>query len=184
MGEGIGWAVKQLQNGERVRRAGWNGKGMWLALVNPTGPIVGVMSERAGLPRNHSAPLLPFVVMYTATGELVPWLCSQTDLLAVDWEIASAQATPTTVRAHGTSQTTCCFIPDDQQEAARNNRPYTACPKPAEWEVTEAKAPGYPTLACEEHVGRLLGAGLHYVAPFEATGSEPAPVVQTSAREV
>ena len=29
----IGWAVKQLQNGSRVRRAGWSGKNMFLFLV-------------------------------------------------------------------------------------------------------------------------------------------------------
>jgi len=26
--------------------------------------------------------------MSTVTGQLVPWLCSQTDLLATDWEMA------------------------------------------------------------------------------------------------
>jgi hypothetical protein len=25
--------------------------------------------------------------MKTATGEIVPWLCSQTDMLAEDWEV-------------------------------------------------------------------------------------------------
>lgn len=28
--------------------------------------------------------------MKTATGDVVPWLCSQTDLLATDWEVAPA----------------------------------------------------------------------------------------------
>ena len=31
--QGIGWAVKQMQNGDRVARSGWNGKGMFLFLV-------------------------------------------------------------------------------------------------------------------------------------------------------
>ena len=31
--QGIGWAVKQMWDGARVRRAGWNGKGMFLFLV-------------------------------------------------------------------------------------------------------------------------------------------------------
>jgi hypothetical protein len=72
----IGWAVKQLQNGDRVRRSGWNGKGMWLALMQPT--------------KNPEATemTLPYVYMSTAQGDLVPWLCSQTDLLATDWEEA------------------------------------------------------------------------------------------------
>ncbi len=71
---GIGWAVKQLHNGQRVRRAGWNGKGMWLALQ---------------VPDANSKMTLPYVFMSTAQGDLVPWLCSQTDLLATDWEIAT-----------------------------------------------------------------------------------------------
>jgi hypothetical protein len=70
----IGWAVKQLHNGDRVRRSGWNGKGMWLELQ---------------LPDANSKMSLPYVYMSTADGKLVPWLCSQTDLLALDWEDAT-----------------------------------------------------------------------------------------------
>jgi Protein of unknown function (DUF2829) len=70
---GIGWAVKEMQLGGRVRRAGWNGKGMWLELQTPDA---------------HSKMTLPYVFMSTAQGDLVPWLCSQTDLLAIDWEVA------------------------------------------------------------------------------------------------
>jgi hypothetical protein len=69
----IGWAVKELWNGEPVRRAGWHGKGMWLQLQKPD---------------EHSKMTLPYVYLTTPTGDLVPWLCSQTDLLANDWELA------------------------------------------------------------------------------------------------
>ena len=69
----IGWAIKQMHGGYRVRRSGWNGRGMWLALQ---------------VPDAHSKMSLPYVYMSTAQGDLVPWLCSQTDLLAVDWEWA------------------------------------------------------------------------------------------------
>ena len=69
----IGWAVKELHNGNRVRRSGWNGKGMYLELQ---------------VPDAHSKMTLPYVYMFTAQGDLVPWLCSQTDLLAIDWELA------------------------------------------------------------------------------------------------
>lgn len=69
--ETIGWAVKQLQNGSRVARAGWNGKNMYLELQ---------------VPDVNSKMTLPYVYMRTAQGDLVPWLCSQTDLLATDWE--------------------------------------------------------------------------------------------------
>ena len=69
---GIGWAVKQMQDGKLVTRYGWNGKGMYLALQAPDA---------------YSKMTLPYVYMKTVQGALVPWLCSQTDLLAFDWEI-------------------------------------------------------------------------------------------------
>jgi Protein of unknown function (DUF2829) len=69
----IGQAIEILRDGARVRRSGWNGKGMWLELQTPD---------------KHSKMTLPYVFMSTAQGDLVPWLCSQTDLLATDWESA------------------------------------------------------------------------------------------------
>lgn len=93
----IGWAVKELKDGQKVRRAGWNGKGMWLSLSGPVGPREIAFenfwsknnSEYARL-NGGSAKVLPCVTMKTATGEiLMGWLCSQTDLLATDWELAT-----------------------------------------------------------------------------------------------
>lgn len=66
----FGWAIQALKNGHRVSRSGWNGKGMWLGLQRPD----------AG-----SKMSLPFIYMSTVTGDLVPWLASQTDMLADDW---------------------------------------------------------------------------------------------------
>jgi Protein of unknown function (DUF2829) len=92
----IGWAVKQLLAGERVCRAGWNGKGMWLSLSGPAqGREIAFEnfwsknnSEYARL-NGGSATVLPCITMKTATGEiLMGWLASQTDLLATDWELA------------------------------------------------------------------------------------------------
>lgn len=72
-GNGIGWAVKQMWGQSAVRRTGWNGKGMYCKLQ---------------LPDVDSANTLPYVWIRTADGHRVPWLCSQTDLLAMDWELA------------------------------------------------------------------------------------------------
>ncbi len=69
---GIGWAVKQLQNGKRVSRKGWNGPNQHLCLQ---------------VPDANSFMSLPYVFIKTVQGERVPWLCSQTDLLAIDWEV-------------------------------------------------------------------------------------------------
>jgi hypothetical protein len=69
----IGWALRRLQEGKHVCRPGWNGKGMWLALQ---------------IPDSNSRMTLPYVFMMTAQGQTVPWLCSQSDLLAADWELS------------------------------------------------------------------------------------------------
>jgi len=61
-----------LKNGNRVRRSGWNGKGMWIALQ---------------VPDANSKMTLPYIYMSTVQGDLVPWLASQTDILATDWEL-------------------------------------------------------------------------------------------------
>jgi hypothetical protein len=68
----FGEAIERLKCGERVSRAGWNGKGMWLALQRPD---------------RQSKMSLPFIYMKTATDDLVPWLASQTDMLAEDWAV-------------------------------------------------------------------------------------------------
>lgn len=66
----IGEAIECLRSGRRVARGGWNGKSMYLELQ---------------VPDSRSKMTLPYVYMRTAQGDLVPWLCSQTDLLADDW---------------------------------------------------------------------------------------------------
>lgn len=74
-GYGFGLAIDKLRRGLRVQRAGWNGKGMWLRFV-----------PHIMLP--HEPPRLPYLEMFTASGELVPWLASQADVLASDWRDA------------------------------------------------------------------------------------------------
>ncbi len=86
----IGAALNHLRTGARVRRSGWNGKGTWLVLV-PGSQSLTVDADRplakAGFEVGTKFNYLPHVDMWTAQGDLVPWLCSQTDLLATDWEI-------------------------------------------------------------------------------------------------
>lgn len=69
---GIGRAIEHLREGNRVQRAGWNGKGMWIGLQSPDA---------------NSKMTEPYVYMKTAQGGLIPWLCSQADLLATDWQV-------------------------------------------------------------------------------------------------
>jgi hypothetical protein len=86
----VGGAVEALKLGSRVARSGWNGKGMYLAYQTgyPDGiPINANTAKATGQPEGTVLKFLPYVTMRTAGGEFVPWLCSQTDLLAEDWSI-------------------------------------------------------------------------------------------------
>ena len=80
----FGIAVEALKAGQRVARAGWNGKGMWLAFVKgyEYDPVMG----GAGV-HILGCKKLPWIGMKTADHAFVPWLASQTDMLAEDWVI-------------------------------------------------------------------------------------------------
>ena len=82
------WALGCLKRGARVCRAGWNGKGMWIVLQKayPEGiPINKNTAEATKLPEGEVHKFLPYIMMKTVDGSFVPWLASQTDLLAEDW---------------------------------------------------------------------------------------------------
>lgn len=82
----FGQALEALKVDKRVARAGWNGKGMWLRLVHPED--VRTCSDFWGEEVNADPPcLLPWIGMKTADYRFVPWVASQTDMLAEDWEI-------------------------------------------------------------------------------------------------
>lgn len=86
-GMSFGMAVEAMKSGNKVARSGWNGKGMFVFLVPGStfkvnrAPLLGIYPE--GTEINYHA----HIDMKTATGEIVPWLASQTDVLAIDWVI-------------------------------------------------------------------------------------------------
>ena len=86
----FGDAVEALKSGRAVSRKGWNGKGMYLYMVaagryNPVSMTAHVIASEQ---EDGKVPYLPYIVMKTVTGDVVPWLASQTDVLAEDWELA------------------------------------------------------------------------------------------------
>lgn len=80
----FGQALTELKNGNRVKRKGWNGDGIFLALQVPdknskmTQPYIYI--DTLGLKTNNP----------NAPKGIVPWLASQTDMLAEDWEVINA----------------------------------------------------------------------------------------------
>jgi hypothetical protein len=100
----FGWAIRALKAGHRVRRAGWNGKGMWIALTqgphlhrhptsagDPTGWTGRLNGAAAALQTAESPDEIRIgdhIDMRAADGSLViGWLASQTDMLSEDWEL-------------------------------------------------------------------------------------------------
>jgi hypothetical protein len=77
----FGQMLAKLKKGTLMTRPGWNGKGMFIALQTPT---------------DLSKMTLPYIYMSTADHHLVPWLASQTDILAEDWQEFRAGGATTT----------------------------------------------------------------------------------------
>ena len=76
----IGEAIQSMKDGKRCARKGWNGRGIFVELQTPdknskmTSPYIYI--DTTGLQTDNK----------DAPKSLVPWLASQTDLLACDWE--------------------------------------------------------------------------------------------------
>jgi len=84
-GMSFGLAIEALKKGYKVCRSGWNGKGMFLVFVSPSsyqvsGGICDTLAINPSNPDNAS-----WIGMKTADNKFVPWLASQTDVLADDW---------------------------------------------------------------------------------------------------
>ena len=67
-------ALVLLKDGKRLQRAGWNGKNMYVAMMTPD--VDSGMTE-------------PYLFIRTPTGQKVPWVTSQMDVLAEDWSEAT-----------------------------------------------------------------------------------------------
>ena len=65
-------ALVMMKMGRRATRRGWNGKNMWVAMQHP---------DTASKMRSV------YLYMSPVDGFLVPWVASQTDILAIDWVV-------------------------------------------------------------------------------------------------
>lgn len=93
-------ALNAIKEGKRLARAGWNGKGMWIALQ--PGSVISPEHARGGAAKGRAEEgaseivILPHIDMRAADGSIVVgWLASQSDILADDWgvvEITGAAA--------------------------------------------------------------------------------------------
>ena len=78
----FGAAIESMKIGIECAREGWNGKGMYIRLVDPhfdhTIRALDNHQDADGTP-------VPFIAMKTADNKFIPWLASQADMLADDW---------------------------------------------------------------------------------------------------
>lgn len=85
----FGHVIVALKAGLKVARAGWNGKGMFLFLVAGSKFIVNRAPLLGIYPEGTEVEYHAHIDMKTAQGYVVPWLASQADMLADDWQIVS-----------------------------------------------------------------------------------------------
>ena len=86
----FGQAIEALKAGKKVAREGWNGKGMWIALMPALYLDKGIINGRTRTHIGDDKDLdsQPYLVMWTATKQWQPgWLASQADMLSEDWSI-------------------------------------------------------------------------------------------------
>ena len=82
-------ALEMLKDGHKVARSGWKGRGMFIFLVPGSifkvnrPPLLDIYTKGTKIIYHAH------IDMKTADGQVVPWLCSQTDMLAEDWETIS-----------------------------------------------------------------------------------------------
>lgn len=84
------WALSMLKDGFRVRRKGWNGKGLEIAL-QPGYDVVKANKhtrEVFDLEKDTEISVMPyFQILNRNTNEVNTWVPSVSDCLAEDWEV-------------------------------------------------------------------------------------------------
>jgi len=86
-GMSFGLAIEAMKLGNKVCRVGWNGKDMFIFLVAGSTFQVNRLPLNQFYPEGTTINYCPHIDMKTADDKIVPWLASQTDMLADDWMI-------------------------------------------------------------------------------------------------
>jgi Protein of unknown function (DUF2829) len=80
----FGDALEACKAGSKISRSGWNGKNMYVVYQPGYPDGIGINANTA---QGTVMKFRPYLMMYTAQGDFVPWVASQTDLLADDWTV-------------------------------------------------------------------------------------------------
>ena len=81
-------ALANIKDGFKMQRKGWNGKGMFVFLVPGSSFVVNRYPLNEIFEEGTVIDYHAHIDMRTAQGYIVPWLASQADILADDWQLA------------------------------------------------------------------------------------------------
>lgn len=84
----FGAAIEHIKAGGIAYRSGWNGKNMFIFLVNGSKFQVNRAPLNEMFEEGTEITYCPHIDMRTADGSIVPWLASQSDVLSEDWCLA------------------------------------------------------------------------------------------------
>lgn len=85
-GLSFGIALEALKKGFKVARAGWNGKGMFIYYV----PADNYPAQTKAAKSHFSSGMVPYtgyMAIKSVNETVSPWVPSQTDALADDWQV-------------------------------------------------------------------------------------------------
>lgn len=113
----FGQALHALKNGKKVERTGWNGKGMFIYHVG-AGAYPATSPVAKAQWGDELVPYTAYLAIKSVNGTVTPWLASQTDVLADDWQIVDeAEDAPTGIEGKATP---LVQIPLDDAKAFRD----------------------------------------------------------------
>ncbi len=86
----LGEALRAAQDGAKIRRDRWcEGEFVVYQRGYPDGIAINAnTAEATGIPQGTTCAFLPYLMLHTADGPFVPWVISQQDALAHDWQCA------------------------------------------------------------------------------------------------
>jgi hypothetical protein len=85
-------ALLEAKNGKAIRRKGWNATNQFVYHVSE-----GAYDVKTGVAEQYfgaeaKVPYTAYMAIKTVQDKVAPWLASQTDLLANDWEVVDLEA--------------------------------------------------------------------------------------------
>lgn len=80
-------ALFSIKQGNRLRRTGWNGPDQFVFLVPGSKFFVNRPPLLGIYPKGTQIDYQAHIDIRNQQGQIVPWLASQGDLMAEDWEV-------------------------------------------------------------------------------------------------